>query len=764
VSGRPSAKKVTRAAGTLPVVVQVVPVLKVRSLGRESFDYLVADEHTARVDVGTLVRIPFGRRSVNGVVVAIGGSGEVPVSKLRAAVPGDRRLSGSSLALARAMSEHYLAPLGACLQAVIPAHHLALRDLRPPPTVAWVTQCPGTSAADPPAPPESADSPGAADVPALTALQRATLDHVPPGGMPVTKLCELAGVSRSVIDALVARGRLRKDSRPSAVDIDGAAPENPGVECADDPAFELSEEQEAALKALREALGAGRRTERLLWGVTGSGKTEVYLRLLDDVLAEGGGAIVLVPEIALTVRLAGRLRTRFGDRVAVLHSGLSPGRRAREYERAARGEARVVVGARSAVFTPVPRLRLVVIDEAHDSSYKQDDEPRYDARWVARRLVEQCDGLLVDGTATPGCEILHRAGAPLELTQRPAGVVLPEVEVIDMRRQSGSSVLAPLAAAALRETLMADQQAVVLLNRRGYASYLLCEECGHVVMCPHCEVSLTYHRSSRALMCHSCGSRTPVPGICPACDSAALRRGAPGTERVVDELMRVTPRENLFRLDSDVVTSGTRVSQILEQFASTTPAVLVGTQMVAKGHDFPLVTLVVVVDADTGLYLPDFRAGERTYQLLTQVAGRAGRAELPGRVLVQTWNPDVPCIRMSVARDRYRFYQEELVAREGLGYPPYRDLIRLVVSGSVEGKVEAGGEYLAEKLRSKLEDVRGPARVPRVRGRERRQIVVADQRSERAHRVVARALERYRGPYVRRGLDILVDVDPLWFT
>ncbi len=757
----------TRAAGTLPLVVQVVPLLKVRSLGRESFDYLVVAEHTTRVDVGTLVRIPFGRRSVNGVIVAIGDSGEVPVSKLRVAVPGEHRLSGTFLALARAMADHYLAPLGACLQAVVPAHHLAPRELRPPPTVAWVTPCPASSAADSATPPDSVGPPGSAEPPVLTALQRATLDRVPPDGIPIAKLCELAGVSRSVIDALVARGRLRKDPRPSTADADGAAPEDHGAEIADvheDLSLELSEEQEGALRALREALGTGRRAERLLWGVTGSGKTEVYLRLLDDVLADGGGAIFLVPEIALTVRLASRLRARFGERVAVLHSGLSPARRAREYERAAGGEAQVVVGARSAVFTPVPRLRLVVIDEAHDSSFKQDDEPRYDARWVARRLVERCDGLLVDGTATPGCEILHRAGPPLELTQRPAGVVLPEVDVIDMRRQSGSSVLAPRAAAALRETLMAGQQAVVLLNRRGYASYLLCEECGHVVMCPHCEVSLTYHRSSRALMCHSCGSRAPVPGICPACDSAALRRGAPGTERVVDELMRVTPRENLFRLDSDVVTSGTRVSRILDRFASTTPAVLVGTQMVAKGHDFPLVTLVVVVDADTGLYLPDFRAGERTYQLLTQVAGRAGRAELPGRVLVQTWNPDVPCIRMSVARDRYEFYREELVTREGLGYPPFRDLIRLVVSGPGEEKVEAGGEYLAEKLRSKLEDVRGPARLPRVRGRERRQIVVADPRSERAHRVVARALEKYRGPYVRRGLDILVDVDPLWFT
>ncbi len=757
----------TPAAGTDPLVVQVVPLLKVRSLGREAFDYLIAAEHAPGAHVGTIVRMPFGRRSVNGVVVAVGGSGEVAASKLRFAVPAPHHLDESSLILARTMSDHYLAPLGACLQAVIPAHHLAPRELRPAPTVAWVVPPKGPQAGGSKPGARVALSPGPRDAPTLTALQRGTLDRVPPEGLPVTKLCGLAGVSRSVVNTLVARGLLEKEARLSLEAAENPVPENSSAELAEgpeDPPLQLSEEQDEALSALRRALGSRRCGERLLWGVTGSGKTEVYLRLLDDVLADGDGAIVLVPEIALTVRLASRLRARFGDRVAVLHSGLSPARRAREYDRAARGEAQVVVGARSAVFTPVPRLRLVVIDEAHDSSYKQDDEPRYDARWVARRLVERCNGLLVEGTATPGCEILHRSGTPLELTRRPAGVVLPDVEVIDMRRQSGSSVLAPLAAAALRQTLQAGRQAVVLLNRRGYASYLLCEGCGHVVMCPQCEVSLTYHRSTRALMCHSCGLRTPVPGICPACDSAALRRGAPGTERVVDELMRVTPRENLFRLDSDVVTSGTRVSQILDRFASTTPAVLVGTQMVAKGHDFPLVTLVVVVDADTGLYLPDFRAGERTYQLLTQVAGRAGRAEHPGRVLVQTWNPDVPCIRMSIARDRHGFYREELLAREALGYPPYRDLIRLVVSGSAEGKVEAGGEYLAEKLRSKLEDVRGPARVPRVRGRERRQIVVADPRSERAHRVVARALEKYRGPYVSRGLDILVDVDPLWFA
>lgn len=756
----PMSRGGSRRAETGPAqhVVQVSPLLGVRNLGRASFDYLAPDHLWVDLRVGSLVVVPFGRRMVDGVVTSLTSSDEVAPSRLRAiSSVGTRRVSPLMMDLADALAAHYLAPLGACFQAVVPTHHLASKEGGPGRQVSWVRPCQDASST------------------ALTSRQREVLTAVPEGGVTVAELCASLNVSRAVVRALIDRGALAVERRsPSSVLRGGGASGVPaeGVSGQESVAgtggrgadLELSGEQAAALRSLSDALRRGGAHEQLLWGATGSGKTEVYLRVLQEVLVAGGGGIVLVPEIALTVQLLERMRDRLGETVAVLHSGLTPVRRAREFERIVDGTARIVVGARSAVFAPVRDLRVIILDEAHDGSYKQEEEPRYDARWVARWLSRRHGALLVEGTATPSVESFRPGIRPLEMRMRPSGAEAPAVEVIDMRRQGGSGVLAPRAVAALRTTLVAGEQAVVLLNRRGYAAYLMCEECGEVVMCRDCEISLTYHRGSRALMCHHCGRRTAVPGVCPTCSAAALRRGSPGTERVVDELRGMVPGDSLFRLDSDVVTSGTRVSEILATFRDTSPAVLVGTQMVAKGHDYPLVTLVLVADADTGLYMPDFRAAERTFQLVTQVAGRAGRSVAPGRVLVQTWNPDAPCIRMAVAREELAFYREELATRERLGYPPYRELIRLVVSGAHEDKVEAGGRHLAGKLRTVLEDVRGPARLPRVRGLERRQIVVSDLEPERVRLVVERTLVRFRAPYARRGLDIMVDVDPQWFN
>ncbi len=738
-------------------VVQVSPLLGLRNLGRGSFDYLPPDHGGDDLCVGSLVVVPFGRRLVDGVVTSLTSSNEVAPSRLKSIVSvGSQSLSTEMMELAEALAGHYLAPLGACFQAVVPTHRLASREGRPGRQVSWVAPI------------------GDVLREGLTSRQSEVLAATPVEGAAVADLCARLHVSRTVVAALVEKGALTATMR-SALHLDdedhsSTATAGPrGLEGSEggtglDVAHDLSEEQARVVSALSDDLRLGGARERLLWGATGSGKTEIYLRILSEVLAAGGGGIVLVPEIALTVQLVERMRARLGNTVAVLHSALTPTLRAREFERIYQGRARIVVGARSAVFAPARDLRVIILDEAHDSSYKQDEEPRYDARWVARWLARRHGALLLEGTATPSVESLRPGIEPLEMHTRPTGANAPEVEVIDMRRQGGSGVLAPRAVAALRKTLVAGEQAVVLLNRRGYAAYLMCEECGEVVMCGDCEISLTYHRGSRVLACHHCGRRTAVPVVCPNCSAAALRRGSPGTERVVDELRGMVPQESLFRLDSDVVTSGARVSEILGRFRETTPAVLVGTQMVAKGHDYPLVTLVLVADADTGLYMPDFRAAERTFQLVTQVAGRAGRSQAPGQVLVQTWNPDVPCIRMAVAREGYRFYREELATRGRLGYPPYRELTRIVVSGAREEKVEAGGRHLAGKLRTVLEDVRGPARLPRIRGMGRRQIVVTDVDPERVRLVLERSLNRYRAPYARRGLDIMVDVDPQWFN
>ncbi len=745
------------------MIVQVVPLLAVRSLGRRVFDYRLAStagdpatQASAGAAIeGALVRVPFGARTVLGIVVAQGSSGTIDPDSLLTAEPVDAdRVPADLLDLAGHVADYYLAPWGACLRAVTPAHLLAASRPRPEHLVTWAAP------RDPPAEPGSPIS--GSSLPPLTEKQQRLLAALPSGGVPVAEACRLAGVGRGVVDALVRKGLAQtwKQAGPPPAAADDR-PSGP----ASDP-FDLTVEQEAAVTGLLEALAEPAPERRLLWGVTGSGKTEVYLAVLEEVVRTDAGAIVLVPEIALTGQLVARLRSRFGGKVGVLHSALGPAQRAREHRRIAAGEARIVVGPRSAVFAPLDNLRLVIVDEAHDSSYKQEDEPRYDARTVAWWRVCRTGGLLVEGTATPRVESFAARTPRLILRERPAGAMLPEVEVIDMRRQGGRTILAPLARAALDETLGRGEQAVVLLNRRGYAGFLQCEVCGDVRMCPRCEISLTYHRQRRSLVCHHCGLQAPPPAVCPSCGQGTFNRGSPGTERLAEELQRSIPRERLFRLDSDVVTSGTRVDDVLASFAHTSPGVLVGTQMVAKGHDFPLVTLVIVADADTGLYVPDFRATERTFQLLVQVSGRAGRARHPGRVLVQTWNPEVGCIRMAVGREVERFYRGELDARERHGYPPYRNLIRLVCGSQDEERAEAGARYVAERLRVYLqsEEVHGPARLPRLRGRSRWQVLVAAADGEGGRALVARAAEQLRGPYARRGLDLMIDVDPQWFT
>jgi primosomal protein N' (replication factor Y) len=526
----------------------------------------------------------------------------------------------------------------------------------------------------------------------------------------------------------------------------------------------LGPEQEEAVNTLVDAYESPVFARLLLWGVTGSGKTEVYLRLLERVVEAGAGAILLVPEIALTPLMIKRVRERFGSQLGVLHSGLPRGERLREYRRIAAGEATIVVGARSAVVAPVRDLRLIIIDEAHDGSYKQEEEPRYHASTVARMRLQPVAGLLVEGSATPSVESVQEAESRLRLSQRAAGSQ-PVCEAVDMRRQGAGQLLAPISREALAETLRRGEQAIVLLNRRGYAGHVHCELCGHVMMCRECELSLTYHKRLRRLLCHQCGRVYEQPALCPSCGRAALTRSSPGTERLDQELRSLVPRDQVFRMDSDILTSGRRVTEVLDAFAEARPGVLVGTQMVAKGHDFPDVTLVLVADADTGLYIPDFRAAERTFQLLTQVAGRAGRSDRPGRVLVQTWNPHVPCIRMALERDEQAFYQEELRARERLGYPPFVDLIRVMTVATDAERAEAAVRHLTERLAPHFPagELRGPARLPLRKSRYRWHVLIASGHGERARMIVGQAASQLAEPYRRRGVTLRVDVDPQSF-
>ncbi len=741
-------------------VVQLVPLLRLRHLGDRHFDYLVPSELEGELPVGTIVTAPFGSRSVRAVVVAADTSSDADVDRLRPIEQvANERIPPDLVALALSLKEHYLSPLETCLRLVLPPVLTFGSEADRPARGRWVHEAAGSAGNQPPRQADGQESRQPEPVP-LTTKQRLLMAAIPRGGGSPAEVCERAGVGKGVLRALLGKGVLAYCD-PTAAPT--ATPATGGDSAAGVPPGEhtLSSEQEAAVIELVAALESDSDEHRLLWGVTGSGKTEVYLRLIAFVLGKGDAAILLVPEIALTPQMIARVKSRFGSEVGILHSGLSRGERAREYRRMTEGHARVVVGARSAVFAPLARLKLIIIDEAHDSSYKQEEEPRYRVRTVATMRLEGAQGLLLEGSATPSVESLRVGTERIRLSTRIAGQ-LPHAEAVDMRRQGGGQLLAPISREALAAVLRRGEQAIVLLNRRGYAGHVHCELCGHVMQCTDCELSLTYHSKERRLLCHHCGRSYSQPPRCPSCGQGPLTRAVPGTERLDQDLRDLVPEGRVFRLDSDVLTSGSRVRALLDAFAVSRPGVLVGTQMVAKGHDFPNVTLVVVADADTGLYIPDFRAAERTFQLLTQVAGRAGRGEQPGRVLVQTWNPDVPCIRMALDRNELGFYREELRIRDCLGYPPFAELTRLLVASPEEGRATAAARHLSRLLAPHFspKELRGPVRLPSLRGQARWHLLVAARDGDRARAVLRQALEQLAEPYRRRGVRLLIDVDP----
>jgi primosomal protein N' (replication factor Y) (superfamily II helicase) len=530
----------------------------------------------------------------------------------------------------------------------------------------------------------------------------------------------------------------------------------PGSLPAEEAPAELSETQARALERIAEAASSGGGAF-LLHGATGSGKTEVYLRACEATLAAGSGAIVLVPEIALTPQALGRFRARFGERVAVLHSGLTEAERRDERERIASGAAPVVVGARSAVFAPLPRLGLVCVDEEHDASYKHESDPRYDARAVAAKRAALEGAVAVFGSATPRPESWGRLER-LELGGRLAGP-LPRVRLVDLRREAGYPLSAPLLA-ELGALADGGGKAILLLNRRGVAPALHCRACGLTVRCPSCDVALTLHADGR-LHCHHCGRREPAPQLCPACGAAEVARLGAGTERLEAELSERLPELERFRLDADTAGHPGRLAEILERFAASERGVLLGTQMVAKGHHFEGVALAAVVDADTAMALPDFRAEERTFQLVTQLAGRSGR-DAPGRVLVQTYQPDARPIALAARHDVEEFLAGELERRRELGYPPFRHLVRVVVSG--EGP--SGPRRVLDELRGELEraavdgDLLGPAPLLRLRGRSRVQLLAKTPSPRPLASLVGRLLASAAPAMRRDGLSASVDVDP----
>jgi primosomal protein N' (replication factor Y) len=566
-----------------------------------------------------------------------------------------------------------------------------------------------------------------------------------------------------------------KDSRFAVPKNNGKGRQSPaGVGGIVEPSWELTASQSSALETLGRQLEANQFSVFLLHGVTGSGKTEIYLRLAERCLDLGRSALLLVPEIALTPMLQAQFTERFGGRVAVLHSGLTEAQRRDEWWRVWRGEAQVVLGTRSAVFSPLENLGLVVVDEEHDSSYKQQETPRYHGRDVAVIRARLAKALVVLGSATPSLESYWNAQQGkyqlLTLNQRVAGRRLAEVEIIDMRqefRETHSKV--PVSRQLQEEIelqLATGGQTMILLNRRGYAWFLLCRSCGEAITCIRCSISLTYHRREHRLICHYCGYTTKVPTQCPACGSEHLYYIGEGTEKVEDKLRDLFPGAKVERLDRDVASRPGHYLRVLSDFRERKIDILVGTQLIAKGHDFPGVTLVGVVSADMGLRLPDFRAAERTFQLLTQAAGRAGRGDAPGRVLVQTFYPEHYAIRLAADQNYPGFFSKEMSFRRVMHYPPTTALVNVIAQDEKLDQAARVAYQLGESIKriadTKKVRMLGPNAAPlaRIEGRYRIQILLkASSRSilNRVLRHMTEECERHHIP----PRSVLIDVDPV---
>ncbi|MGA4578155.1 replication restart helicase PriA [Limisphaera sp. VF-2] len=753
------------------------------ALGRE-FDYAVPDEWAGQVAVGSRVEVPLGRRKVLGIVTDLAeASGQVHLKPILRVVGGQALVTPVLLRLARWMAEYYCCPPELALRSVLPE---AVRR----PEAGWRQRL------------QVRMVPAQGPLPKLPKRQREVWHVVEERRcLPLTELLELTGASLSTVRRLEDKGLVEIVPQVEERDPYGREqilPTEP---------LPLNEAQRRALAAIREALdrlcglqlkpseesearepsaaGAGKEGAALsrtflLHGVTGSGKTEVYLQAMAAALERGRGAIVLVPEIALTPQTVERFKARFSSGphrtlVAVLHSHLSAGERHDEWHKIRQGRARIVIGARSAVFAPVQNLGLIIVDEEHEPTYKQEEAPRYHARDVAVLRGQMEGAVVVLGSATPSLESYWNARRGkyrlLVLPERVDQQKMPRVRVVDMRQaaraERGVPVFSPQLREAILQRLEKREQVILFLNRRGYATALQCPRCGYVAQCPNCSVALTYHRAGQHLLCHICGERRPAPSACPneTCRDPAIRYAGLGTQRVEEALQRQFPRARVQRMDSDTLKRKEDYRRILAEFRAGRIDILVGTQMIAKGLHFPNVTLVGIVHADLALHQPDFRAAERTFQLLTQVAGRAGRGEVEGEVIIQSFTPYHPAIQYARRHDFEGFYEQEMEFRAQLEYPPLTRVALVTLRGRNEDKVRFVAEHVRRDLSRRLEGfselkMTGPAPAPL----ERAQTYYRYHLMLRTRRMPA--LSRELGAWLKEttlpeDVHLTVDVDPV---
>jgi primosomal protein N' (replication factor Y) len=699
-----------------------------------------------------------------GVVGGVGPPADFPVDRLKsvsAVVYPFPALTADLLELARWMSGYYAAPLDTVIEAMIPSavrRGLRIKEKRFLRVAAKLS-------------PEEAAA-LARKAPAQARLYAFLEGQLLP--QPKGLILERSGASAGSVRALVLRGILHEEV--SRVERNAYADDLAQGELVASRPHKLNAEQGAAVAALTASIGTGKFGVTLLHGVTGSGKTEVYLRAIQTTLESGGGVILLVPEVALTPQTVARLRSRLeaiapGHRCVVWHSHLGEGERLDGWLALASGEVRVAVGARSAVFAPVRNLRLIVVDEEHEPAYKQDEIPRYHGRDVAVMRARLCSAQCLLGSATPSLESHANAVAGkyglLRLTQRVDGRSLPSFTIVDMRievaRQRGTAALSRPLADAILARFERREQTILFINRRGYSSSMQCRKCGSVEECPHCSISMTYHRTDETLRCHLCGEQRPAPIRCGQCGAPDIRWRGLGTQRVEEAVRRVLPRARIERMDSDTMARKNRFREILGDFRRGKIDILVGTQMIGKGLDFPNVTLVGLVDADLSMHIPDFRANERTFQLLVQVAGRAGRGDRAGEVVVQSFTPQAEAIQFARHADFAGFAGAELEVRREFGYPPQRHLIRHLFRGTNPDKLRFFAEQWAKRVRETLGgrvELRGPAPAPieKIRDEYRWQLWFFVGSVTRVIGDISRLRDEFEWP---DDMSEMLDVDPM---
>ncbi|MSU48880.1 MAG: primosomal protein N' [Opitutus sp.] len=678
--------------------------------------YRVPENLRASVAVGSLVRVPVVHTLKLGIVGEIGAPKDFPLDRLKLVaqvVHPFPALPPDLLGLARWMARYYACGLDNIIETMIPAAVRRGAGLKQEKLLAIAQKI------------------SAEDLAALEkrAPQQAKLYRFleqqfrpQPKGLVLARL----DLTAAVVNALIKRGAIREESR--RIERVAYADDHAHGELVAALPHPLNEEQQSAVDALAARVAGNAFSVTLLHGITGSGKTEVYLRTIDLTLKAGGGVVFLVPEVALTPQTVARLRSRLeeiahGQRCVVWHSHLSEGERLDGWLALATGEARVVVGARSAIFAPVQNLKLIVVDEEHEPAYKQDETPRYHGRDVAVMRAKLAGAVCLLGSATPSLESFTNVEAGkyqlLQLTQRVDARKLPYIDVVDMRieamKQRTLPALSGKLVRAMQDRLERREQTILFINRRGYSSSMLCTKCGHVEECTHCSITMTYHRADEMLRCHLCGDQHDAPARCPKCGAPDIRWRGLGTQRVEETVRRMVPRARIERMDTDTMSKKNRFREVLSQFRAGKIDVLIGTQMIGKGLDFPNVTLVGLIDADISMHIPDFRANERTFQLLVQVAGRAGRGDRAGEVIVQTFTPQAEAIQFSRQADFAGFAASELKMRKEFRYPPYRHLIHHLFRGPNPDKLKFFAEQWAKLVEKSLGDrveLRGPSASP----------------------------------------------------